>query len=379
MFWPIRCSPCVKSHTLVPSTYSTHRPLQQHPYRARRLRLIAAALGVTLLAAIFILALRTGTSESSSPAMKVQEEHDWALDALARGDLNVAPPEFSSDRPVYRYSVVPGGTHNPGELRDAIARDTVVAAHYSKLDQSQLRKEIVPADRLVHVSYRKGDQVFWTTKKVLLRKGETILTDGVTQIRTRCGNCIAEQPAGPTSPEEPDVVEFDRLTEALPGAAAPEYAGLRTGTRPDDPLGSIAGPSVSAPLAGLRVGGTGSSSLSADTPGVGTRSYDPLVAGAHETATPGDNPAPPGPDFDPPWPDLPLPPGEDEPFPPLNPFPPGPDDPKGPENPGPPTHEEPPGRDPENPTPVPEPGTLLLVGGGAAELIRRMRRRSSGR
>ena len=340
-----------------------------------------------LLVAIFaVLGLRTKAPESASAATKVPEDHEWALDALARGDLNVAPPEFASDRPVYRYSVVPGGTHNPGELKEAIARDAVVAAHYSKLDQSQLRKEIVSADRLVHVSYRKGDQVFWTKKKVLLRKGEAILTDGVTQVRARCGNCIAEQPAGPTSPEEPDVVEFDRLTDSLPGTAAPEVAGVRPGTRQDDPLGSIGGPSVSAPLASLRVGDTSGPSLSADTAGVGSgsRSYDPLVAagpaGAHGTTPLGDdNPTPPGPDFDPPWPDLPLPPGEDEPFPPLNPFPPGPDDPKRPENPGPPTDVDPPGSDPQNPTPVPEPGTLLLVGGGAAELIRRMRRRSAGR
>ena len=101
-----------------------------------------------------------------------------------------------------------------GELRRAITADPVVAAHYAKLDRSRIRTEIVPRDRFVHVSYRKGNQVFWTKKKVLLRRGETILTDGTTQIRARCGNCISEEPLAPTAADEPDVVEFDRLTDA---------------------------------------------------------------------------------------------------------------------------------------------------------------------
>jgi hypothetical protein len=314
---------------------------------------------------------------------------------------------------VYRYSVVPGGTHTPDELRDAIKNDVVVAAHYEKLDHPRLRTEVVPSDRYVHVSYRKGDRVFWSSKKVLLRKGETILTDGTTQVRARCGNCIAEQPAGPTSAEEPDVVEFDRLVDSQPAPGAPDVA-LVPGTQPR-PEGLVAGgPSTSTPLASLgsaprSSGASGPGGpIGAGSPGIGTSTPDPLVAstrsGTREPGTPGGpdpgTPGKPG-DNNPPvdLPPLPVPPGTDEPFPPINPFPPGPDNPfppgpdnpfppgpdnpfppenppGGPENPVPPPTDNPPGS-PENPTPVPEPGTLLLVGGGAAELIRRYRRRST--
>jgi hypothetical protein len=300
---------------------------------------------------------------------------------------------------VYRYSVVPGGTHSPGELRGAIARDAVVAAHYRDLDHSRLRTEVVASDRYVHVSYRKGDRVFWTAKKVLLRKGETILTDGTTEIRARCGNCISEEPAGPTSSEEPDDVEFDRLVDApQPAPGSPEVV-LVPGALPPWQAPAVGGPSSPEPFAGSGVGsGFGAALQGAPLenrgPGIGAETPDPLVAatksGTPNGGSPGSpdtgSPGKPG-DNDPPHdlPEPPGPPGPDDPFPPFDPFPPGPDNPYppeypppgGPEYPGPPP-EYPPGS-PQNPTPVPEPGTLLLVGGGAAELIRRFRRRSTPR
>ncbi len=332
------------------------------------------------------------------PVIGQPQDQQFALDGLAPGDLELASSEFASSRPVYRYSVVPGGTHSPDELRDAIAKDAVVAAHYEKLDQSRLRAEVVPSDRYVHVSYRKGDRVYWSSKKLLLRKGETILTDGTTQVRARCGNCIAEQPAGPTSAEEPDVVEFDRLVDSHPSpGSAPSSvpdAALVAGTKAR-PEGLVAGsPSTGTTPASFGPGSLGSGStgsfgpVGAGSPGIGGSASDPLVgatkAGAHEPGTPGPpdagtpgNPGDNNPIFDLP---LPVPPGSDGPFPPGNPFsPPGPDNPfpTGTDDPFSPPTDNPTG--PQNPTPVPEPGTLLLVGGGAAEIIRRLRRRSAQR
>ena len=101
-----------------------------------------------------------------------------------------APAEHqdaASPRLIYRHSVVPGGVFSDGELRAAMRHDPVVAAHFTTLGRSRLRTEIVPHDRMVYVSYRRGNDIFWTRNKVLLRAGETILTDGRTQIRTRCG------------------------------------------------------------------------------------------------------------------------------------------------------------------------------------------------
>jgi hypothetical protein len=70
------------------------------------------------------------------------------------------------------------------------------------------------------MSYRIGDQIYWTRNKVLLNAGEITLTNGDIEIRARCGNRISETAMFPASDSEPDVVEFDRLVDDEPDRLA---------------------------------------------------------------------------------------------------------------------------------------------------------------
>jgi hypothetical protein len=65
----------------------------------------------------------------------------------------------------------------------------------------------------VYVSYRKGEQVYWTARKVTLAEGESILSDGQNDIRARCGNRISDTPQLPVEVKGPDEKELDRFTE----------------------------------------------------------------------------------------------------------------------------------------------------------------------
>lgn len=229
-------------------------------------------------------------------------------------------------RPVYPYSVISGGVDSADELRIAMRFDPVVAAHYADFDLFRTRVERVTASRAVYVSFRSGDRVAWTTRRLTLKPGETILTDGRNSARTRCGNRIADVPPATDAAEEP---EPEVLDTPLPPAPLP--------------LDLLAG-------------------------------FDTLV-GLGEIPVPrenGDIVTPPA------LPPLLAPPDLPEPsvlqFPPLFWTPPGlilgpiPDDQQPPSNP--------------EPAPIPEPGTLLLLSPALAVFawVRRSRRRrqSSG-
>lgn len=123
--------------------------------------------------------------------------------------------------PIYRYSVIPGGAHSQLELLNAIGRDPVVASHYRTIATERVRVETLTEKRRAYVSYRVGDRIYWTKHTVTLPAGEQILTDGVTYIRTRCGNCISDHPQLPTSDQEPDLAEFDALAPAIAAAPSP--------------------------------------------------------------------------------------------------------------------------------------------------------------
>jgi hypothetical protein len=112
-------------------------------------------------------------------------------------------------RPVYPYSVIAGGAQSAEELKEAVTTDPVVAKHYADFDITKARRVTLDAPKLVYVSYRIGNKVFWTKNKLALRKGEALLSDGTNMARTRCGNRISVLPVRPIAPAEPSSSDLD--------------------------------------------------------------------------------------------------------------------------------------------------------------------------
>jgi hypothetical protein len=130
----------------------------------------------------------------------------------------------SKSRRVYPYSIIPGGVSDRNELLRMIKTDKVVAAHYASFEVNKVREVTVTKPRAVYVSYRKGDKVYWTAKKLMLAEGETLLSDGSSDIRTRCGNRISDVPQLPVEAKGPTPGELDSSVEEAQDA--PEQAGL---------------------------------------------------------------------------------------------------------------------------------------------------------
>jgi hypothetical protein len=217
-------------------------------------------------------------------------------------------------RRVYRHSVVPGGVADRAELMRVIRTDKVVAHHYAAFRADQAGVVGVARPRAVHVSYRKGDKVYWTAKKVMLAEGETLLSDGQSEIRTRCGNRISDVAQLPVEADAPTEEELDGSVEEggllavnyafdadLEGAAGqgyqlvvfPNAAGLAvdgaststaaTATRPYAAFGSVG--ASPATLAGWRTvlastSGSAASSASSSTSTSSSAADSPASASA---------------------------------------------------------------------------------------------------
>jgi hypothetical protein len=177
-----------------------------------------------------------------------------------------------SDRPVYNYSVVPGGVRGTAELHDAVLRDPQVAEHYAGFRFDRARVVHLEQATLVYLSYRKNGHIFWTKKKHPLRTGERVITDGNITGRTRCANRISVRKQLAVSPEpDPSAVELEQIEApaGLPPALVTYPAQYQTallaspgdsGSTPTGPgtppiLGS--GPSFPPSFPGGPGGGTG--------------------------------------------------------------------------------------------------------------------------
>jgi hypothetical protein len=143
---------------------------------------------------------------------------------------------------VYPYSVIPGGVQTPEDLHRVSDHDRIVGGHYAGFDFRNARIVELNQPKLVYLSYRMGDKVFWTAKRISLRKGEKLITDGRTTARTRCANQISESPQPAVSPFEPPAAKFEQPFDGtaaqipIPGdfnslGSGRELAGLGS-TRP---------------------------------------------------------------------------------------------------------------------------------------------------
>jgi hypothetical protein len=147
---------------------------------------------------------------------------------------------------VYAYSVVPGGVKNPDDLRSVAARDYVVRRHYAHFDYSHARLVRATEAREVYLSYRIRNTVFWTRRKIRLRPGELLLTDGKITARAGCGNQISDTAKPEVSSEEPEEDVLDQPVAALePGPSFPIRPVLAP---PDLPSGEPAPPQLFAPV-----------------------------------------------------------------------------------------------------------------------------------
>src|SRR6185503_73029 len=134
--------------------------------------------------------------------------------------LELEAARDEAPRAVYPFSVVPGGVYSPEEFADALAADAAVGAHYGDVTPAALHVENVDSPRAAYMSYRIGDQIYWTKRKLALHEGEQVLSDGSVTIRGRCGNRLSDEPMQPTSDAEPPVQAFEG-NPGLPVVEAP--------------------------------------------------------------------------------------------------------------------------------------------------------------
>ena len=141
------------------------------------------------------------SSSACSPSRKSASD-------LASEHRREAVYSSRSDRPVYPFSLVPGGVRDGDEVAAVRATDAVVRSHYSEVGPRLIR-ETMPRDQWLYTSYRVGASVYWTKHAVRVRAGEAVLSDGAHMIRARCGNRLSAVPGKPTRLIDPPSVLED--------------------------------------------------------------------------------------------------------------------------------------------------------------------------
>src|SRR6266542_2797296 len=189
--------------------------------RRRSRRRVAARRRLLTGLVLFVLALAAAIYLGAARYLPALEPVPLSA-ALEPAELETVPAlaRATFERETYPYSVIDGGASSVDELKNRMARDPVVAAHYADFAIDRTRVERLNQSRLAHGSYRIGNSVFWTRKTVVIKAGEKVLTDGLHVARTRCGNQLADKP-GDVSPLEPAPGAMDVPLKSGPAASSP--------------------------------------------------------------------------------------------------------------------------------------------------------------
>jgi hypothetical protein len=296
------------------------RPKQNNrdPRRVAVLVLGTLATVFALSCVVFLTPKRDFTNYAS-PAATEDLPPYWGW---LESNSATASPANTNSRPVFAYSVIPGGVGSSAELKLALKRDPIAASHYAGFRAQAARPVRLAQARQVYVSYRIGSQIFWTSKRVTLRAGETLLSDGTHLVRGRCGNRISSNPVRPTAAAEPPEPALN--APALPSAR------VETANRPP------AAPIWSEHATPLLLASAPAPPPPGNIPFVAPRPPVPCCGGRAEPHTPVPTATPPVP----PPPVIPQPEPGPPPLEPSRPSPPLPDAP---------------------PVATPEPQTLELI------------------
>jgi len=211
--------------------------------RRRKDRTPTWVLGSTCVLLAIVLAYRSIPWQSAVSAFLAPPEASRSSEP----PMNAAGTERDR-RPVYRHSVIPGGAYSVAEVERVRQEDPVVNAHYAVFENSKLRMTEAAGPKEVYVSYRIGNNVYWTRNRLRLAAGELLITDGEHAARARCGNRVADTPQQPVAEAEEPTAALDAAELPPPRQpASPQPSALVPDVFPPTPLIAMAQPLPAIP------------------------------------------------------------------------------------------------------------------------------------
>jgi len=182
-------------------------------------------IGLSLLVAVILmlnLASRVGArkpdpAKSAKAAAKGQQHSDISTppDSAAR-----TPMVRAAFRPL-NFALLRGGFTSVSEFNERVKEDPTLHAFYGDCSDRNASMFALPEDITVFSTFRKGDQIKWAAKPLIVHKGEYVMTFCGKTVLARCGNLISVSPMQPSEDIPPAMLEtpVDRTEPPLMLAA----------------------------------------------------------------------------------------------------------------------------------------------------------------
>jgi len=111
-----------------------------------------------------------------------------------------------SFRPL-NFAVLRGGFTTSDEFFERVSQDPILHSFYGDCSDRNATMKAIPEDVRVFTAFRRGNQIKWAQRPLLVHKGEYVLTYCGKTVLARCGNLISIAAMQPSEDIPPGLLE----------------------------------------------------------------------------------------------------------------------------------------------------------------------------
>ena len=123
-----------------------------------------------------------------------------------------APPSDPHALPVsfrpLNFALLRGGFTTADEFFARVQADPILSSFYGACSENNVAMKPLAEDILVFSTFRRGNEIKWARKPLLVHKGEYVLTFCGKTVLARCANLISWTPMQPSEDVPPSLLEI---------------------------------------------------------------------------------------------------------------------------------------------------------------------------
>jgi hypothetical protein len=166
-------------------------------------------------------------ASNDAPALAAPAANVPTSEVLMRVLAKAVPVPVPAAIPVsYRplnFALLRGGFTTSDEFFERVNQDPILHSFYGDCSDRHATMRAIPEDVRVFTAFRRGNQVKWAQRPLLVRKGEYVLTYCGKTVLARCGNLISMAAMQPSEDIPPGMLEtpVDPIEPPLTYASEP--------------------------------------------------------------------------------------------------------------------------------------------------------------
>jgi hypothetical protein len=182
---------------------------------------------------------RSQAATKITGASSQQNQHADALPMPGPSSL-ATPIVHASFRPL-NFALLRGGFSSVNEFFERVHDDPVLHDFYGDCADRNASMFPLPEDITAFSTFRKGDNIKWAQKPLLIKKGEYVITFCGKTVLARCGNLISVSPMQPSEDVPPALLEAPAEVPDAPLTLVADPAPSSA-----NPIGAAAVPAAAA-------------------------------------------------------------------------------------------------------------------------------------